>query len=208
MIKETEVKEYWAERAAKFKEAAVGFDSHKNTHKQNMEYQERKKFIFSHINPKHGMVLDYGCGVGRYANDFTNYVGVDMTEGLLNIAKENNPRKLFFLLEKPYITTNVARKLRLNKQPITKVFTATVLQHCSAALVLKIFRSIYEFIGSKGIEFYLYEKDNDDLKPHVVSRLGRQYLEILYSAGFRVTCVEHHSHTVHKEKHSLHIIQT
>lgn len=208
MIKEQDAQSYWKERAEKYKDAAVGFDSNKNMDKQNLEYLIRKSFIFNHINPKIGVILDYGCGIGRYSNDFCNYIGVDMTHLLLEYARENNPSGIFLLLEKPYITTKIAKQIRELVQPIDTIFTATVLQHCDDELVLKIFSSFYEHIGRKNMTFILYEKDNHDRKPHVVSRHSTQYVQLLTDGGYNIKAVNHYTHMVHREIHSLHIIKT
>lgn len=40
-------------------------------------------------------VLDAGCGYGRCASWFTDYVGVDLSPDLLEIAWKNNPDKTF-----------------------------------------------------------------------------------------------------------------
>ena len=44
-----------------------------------------------------GRVLDYGCGIGVLSNfiSLENYLGVDIDEGSLEIARLNNPTKRF-----------------------------------------------------------------------------------------------------------------
>lgn len=52
--------------------------------------------------PKHNMVLDLGCGVGRlarilYKEGFKDYVGVDFSTGMITKAKEQVPKFKFII---------------------------------------------------------------------------------------------------------------
>jgi SAM-dependent methyltransferase len=40
-------------------------------------------------------VADIGCGYGRFANHFNNYIGVDFSDEMLKLAQEQNPTKNF-----------------------------------------------------------------------------------------------------------------
>jgi len=44
-----------------------------------------------------GRVLDYGCGFGRLAPEFDDYVGVDLTEHRLAECRRQHPDKTFML---------------------------------------------------------------------------------------------------------------
>lgn len=54
--------------------------------------EEHKKILAPYKDKK---VLDAGCGYGRCAPWFDNYVGVDLSPDLLEIAKRNHPWKIF-----------------------------------------------------------------------------------------------------------------
>ena len=52
--------------------------------------------------PKHNMILDLGCGVGRlarvlYEEGFKNYVGVDFSTGMITKAREQVPKFKFIV---------------------------------------------------------------------------------------------------------------
>ncbi|MAF36924.1 hypothetical protein CL622_07440 [archaeon] len=51
--------------------------------------------INKHIDVKKDNVLDLGCGYGRMAKYISNYTGGDLSPDLLDVAKEQNPTKLF-----------------------------------------------------------------------------------------------------------------
>jgi SAM-dependent methyltransferase len=202
MLSPTEAKTFWAERAQKHKAQAVGFDAGINAKKNDAEYEERFKFIFSHLpSPVSLPTLDYGCGVGRYAPKFPNYVGADATGELLKIAQATYHHKAFYLIQGVYPNEEEVVIISAFSKP-ERVFTATVLQHCNDTLVLNIFRSLRPLSGTVK-EFVLYEKDNRDSKPHVTSRTPHQYSELLVESGWMVKDCNHYSHIIHKEVHTL-----
>lgn len=192
MLNEHVAKEYWEERASQFGEAAVGFNSGLDSEKQEEEYRVRKKFIFNFLSREY-RTLDYGCGIGRYSADFTQYMGVDMTKTMIKMAEARNPKGLFVSLLNPWIT---------NKFEFPEmVFTATVLQHCNSILVSKIVDSFHNLPNLKKMAFY--EKNNGDQKPHVISRTTKDYLDIIEGALWKVIRYTSHTHTVHGENHTL-----
>lgn len=68
MLKENEVKNYWNIRYQQQDERAVGFWE-SSIEEQNKRYEIRKTFI-STLCPTNLKTLDYGCGIGRYADFF------------------------------------------------------------------------------------------------------------------------------------------
>lgn len=59
------------------------------------EIEEEHKKILAPYKEKR--VLDAGCGYGRCAPWFDNYVGVDLSPDLLEIAVKNHPDKTFVI---------------------------------------------------------------------------------------------------------------
>ena len=45
-----------------------------------------------------GSCLDYGCGWGQLAGSFEDYVGVDISEEAIQLARSSNPNKEFHVL--------------------------------------------------------------------------------------------------------------
>lgn len=214
MLGEEEAIDYWQKRASKLGKNAVGFGDQK-LHIQEALYRERKDFIFTHLKRNYD-TLEYGCGIGRYASEFHgNYLGVDISPELLAIAIKENPGKAFSYIDKPYLPDQFADT---NEVDIECIFTATVLQHCSDELVMKILQSFKKY-NDKRIHFLedneyplhlaFYENSEGFEKPHVKGRKPEQYLQMVISAGFKIKgeglIIE--THTVKKEKHSLTIMQ-
>jgi hypothetical protein len=194
MLPAKDVKKYWKERAIKLQETAVGYGDQGKVN-QDLFYKERTNFLFSYIKHPY-LTMDYGCGIGRYANCFENYIGVDMTAELLVIAKKNNPDKMFYhLMEKPFINKHFM-------SPIGRIFTATVLQHCNTDLCLKIMKGWNNFVPSVE-EICMYENSMDFQKPHVTGRTSGNYIEMLSDVGYIIKYSESHTHTVKGEQHTL-----
>lgn len=200
MLSETDAKKFWAERAHKHQAQAVGFDAGANAKKNDAEYEERFDFVFQHLLHASVPTLDYGCGVGRYAHHFPNYLGLDATGELLTIAKGLNPSKNFQLIEGVYPSEEEICRVRAEFKP-ERIFTATVLQHCSDDLVVQVLRSLLPI--DTVVTFALYEKDNGDTKPHVISRRCSDYYDLLNRAGWFIKDYKTYSHKIHKEIHTL-----
>lgn len=186
-ISEEKIQKYWDDRAEQQGANTVGFNGAKN---QDANYKIRKDFIFNHV-PKDLSTIDYGCGIGRYADCFESYMGLDITQSLLNIAIKDNPGKYF-------------KRIKLYdqlKEPFDLLFTATVLQHNSNYVVENIFKNLPEF---KVLAFY----ENDQVQSGSVK--GRSALEYVHLAASRWSIKEHesYSHVIHGEKHTLTILYT
>lgn len=181
--------EYWNDRYSKQGALTVGTSS--TIELQDNEYKIKEDFIFSHC-PTNLKVLDYGCGIGRYAHKFKDYVGVDISSEAIKIAKKLNPNKKFY---------NGIKK----RYGINMFFTATVLQHCNDKIVNDIFYSLSLY--KKDITIVLYENDTDGESYHVKGRTPNDYKNII-EKFFKVKKFEYFSHIVHNEKHSLTIIKT
>lgn len=192
MLKEEDVKQYWEERSAQQGAVTVGRNG-LDMSVQDAEYDERKEFIFKTC-PKNLITLDYGCGVGRYAPDFNDgYVGYDITENLLKIARSDYPDKNFIKLNQIGLPDDIDTDFEL-------FFTATVLQHNPETAVYRIFDSLAD-VKPAGFKIFLYENDAGFEKPHVKGRSPEDYLDILENL-FEVKDFKSGSHVIHQEQHS------
>jgi len=147
ILTEEGVQAYWKRRAESEGIRAVGHVG-RTLAEQGERYKVRKRFIFSSC-PRHLRTLDYGCGVGRYAEDFKHYLGVDMTEALLDIARKRNPGAKFLKLNSPFLDC----KLDFGPELI---FTSNVFQHNPDDIVFKILKSFVPIVKGD-IVFGLYE---------------------------------------------------
>ena len=190
MIKYENVNEYWDQRSSRQGKATVGFAGH-NLEQQEDEYKVKIDFVSSNLISFKGVTLDYGCGVGRFANTFENYIGVELTQNLYEIATEEYPNKTFIKVNSPFEVPNVA---------FDQVFTSTVLQHNHPDSIDAFFKTLSTTAVSR---IALYE--NDCAKaPHCRGRSTEQYAALL-EKYFEVETLKSVSHIVHGEKHTLSI---
>jgi len=196
-LKQAQVKEYWKERSSEFGATTVGL--HGSTiEEQDARYEERKDFIFKRVR-KDLRTLDYGCGIGRYSIDFENYIGVDVTKTLVDIAKANHPDKEFILLESPVISKE------LEDYNWDMLFTATVLQHNDDEGVRRILESVKQ-IQAGGFTFCLYENAVANAS-HIKARTTEDYVDLISDADFLIHSFGSYHHTIHGEKHILSVIE-
>src|SRR5436190_1485775 len=72
MLEEEQVRPYWEARSSHQGARTVGF-ANSAMDVQDEHHQQRREFIFAHC-PRHLPTLDYGCGIGRYAEEFDTYM--------------------------------------------------------------------------------------------------------------------------------------
>lgn len=193
------VKEYWDRRWARQGARTVG-PNNWPLEKQSKTHAERNKFIMGKV-PRDKHVLDYGCGIGRFSRLFhpSKYLGVDVCESLLSIARRENPGHTFELLPAPIP--------RSTQFPFEVFFTATVLQHNDDDAVRGILRSLRAASGERRLVLCLYENTCDlPGKPHICFRSVERYLELV-SGHFYIAKHDSMSHVIHSEKHSLIVIE-
>jgi len=191
MLPEVEIVDYWKKRAAVQGEKTVGF-ANQDMAEQDLQYQQRRELIFG-VCPTDLSVLDYGCGIGRYAPYFPEYTGIDITLSLLEIASKNNPGKRF-LHQKEAVPDFTGISFSL-------FFTATVLQHCAEEVVFKIFNALRK---SKQGNFGIFLYENSDLRvdsSHVRGRPIDFYRSVIEKRFFIKSEVSA-SHLIHGEEHS------
>ena len=195
-IKLTEegVQLYWMKRAARDGMRATGH-SRSSLSEQDERYRIRKKFIFTYC-PRNLRTLDYGCGIGRYVEEFKYYLGVDFTDSLLDIAKTKYPKARFLLLHNSHLDCDLGFGPEL-------IFTSCVLQHNPDDVVLKILESLTPIVKGH-ITFGLYE-NTETQRGHMRGRTGKEYVEMV-SAYFKVLKWETHSHRM-GEEHAFTLIE-
>lgn len=112
-------------------------------------------------------ILDLGCGNGRFVELFSDpdkygaskkidYVGIDISEKLIEIAKQRYPDKNFQVFD--------GLKIPFNDQSFDKVFCIAVLHHIPGAdLRNKFLKEIWRVLKPDGklvlSAWYLWQKD-------------------------------------------------
>ena len=142
-----------------------------------------KKIFLENINVKDKFkILDIGCGVGRWGELFlenSTYLGLDYSNELLNLAKENNPSTNvhFQLMSADDIDPN---GLLINP-PFDLIIMTGLLIYINDAQLKKVFNSINE-LSTEGTTFYLREpvatKERLTLKEFYSEELEEDYSAI------------------------------
>ena len=197
-IEYNRVIEYWKNRASQQGKKTVGF-SNQPLQQQDEQYKTRFDFIIPRIDTTL-KTLDYGCGVGRYTKFFNidNYVGVDVTKELLDIAIAENGGYKYVQLTKPDLS-------EINDINIEQFLSCTVLQHNSDEGVKIIFNSLQEKIGNNGINIILYENTANIVNViggHVNFRTVEEYNNLI-KLYFDIINFQYFKHVIHNEEHSL-----
>lgn len=188
-----EAQEYWVNRSDQQGKKTVGFVGH-NLNQQDTEYDEKISFVLPWVDRKL-LTLDYGCGVGRWSWMFNEYIGVDITQNLLDIAIKENPYKKYYHLSTPTLENFTSVDLSQVKQ----FFASTVFQHCDDNLCSDI---IQTFANHNPISptFILYETSIKEGAYHNKGRSALEYANII-SKYFSVKEVKFEEHLVHGQPH-------
>lgn len=106
-----------------------------------------------------GKVLDYGCGIGTMAKlcDPRNYIGVDIDEGSLDIARTNYPRHRF-------------ENGLPDGEQFDTIFLLAVIEHFGDPLT--ILRDLHARLSSRGQIIITTPKDKADCIHRLGAALG------------------------------------
>ena len=174
-------KEYWIDRWRVEGPKATEL-SGATREEQSQIDRIRADFLFGPI-PTDRPTVDFGCGFGKWANYFREYMGMDWNPRAREEAERRNPGKLFVAPIEIW-TDNIL------------IFTANVLQHNDFEGVKKIL----SFFQGRSVEFWAYEIEGVQLS-HVFGRTPKDYRKIFEGFGFQPGAV--FSHRVHGQVHNL-----
>jgi SAM-dependent methyltransferase len=191
-LTKAEIPGYWAQRGARYASAGNWGLGASTPELHEALVAERAEFIFQDC-PRNLRTLDFGCGIGMYSKYFDpdKYLGVDIAEPHLVIARENNQGHKYAKMKRAMFD-------ELEEQcdfPFDIFFTATVLQHCSDATVNCVFSNIAER-GHAPFAFSLYEYANPNwTSRQTVGRTPDEYIEMV-AQYFRVVERSARTHTI------------
>lgn len=194
-LNKEEVKDYWIKRSSIQGKETVGFCGN-NLNEQDREYEEKTSFVLPWVNHQ-AITLDYGCGVGRWSWMFDNYIGVDLTQNLLNIAIKENPTKKYYHLK--HSSLEGFKDANLSK--IEQFFSSTVLQHCDDTMCDNIFHTFSEHKPTHPT-FILYETSIKTGAYHNKGRTTQEYADMI-SKYFNIVEVKFEEHLVHGQPHTI-----
>ena len=117
---------------------------------------------FTFVTKKNPFVVEIGCGAGREAEYIltktNSYVGMDISEGMLEVAQENLPNAHF-------IKADIASYQF--PQDLDIVFAFASLLHSSREELQVVFKRIYESLNEGGV-VYVSLKRKDEYSSAVV----------------------------------------
>jgi len=127
--------------------------------------------VFSLVDTVNPSVVEIGCGAGREAEYIltktNNYVGMDISEGMLEIARENLPDVCF-------VKADIATYQFPNHIDI--VFAFASLLHSSKEELQVIFRNMHEVLNKEGVVYVSLKRKEEHSSATVEDMYGpRQF---------------------------------
>jgi len=115
---------------------------------------------FKQLLPE-GKILEIGCGPGKDASDLITsgyeYVGIDPSKGLLEIARENNPGVTF-------LEQNV-EEMTFEPDSFDGFWASAVLLHIPKDKINKALSRIHEVVKTGGIGFIsMHQGEGEELR--------------------------------------------
>jgi len=152
--------------------------------------RKRELELFSSFLPKKAKVLDAGCGSGVPVTKFLvnknfSVVGVDISEGMLKLARKNVPKAKF-------VKSNMIQ-LKFPKSYFDGITAFYSIIHVPREKHLKVFKKFYQILKPKGIILVSLGADEWEgigefhgQKMFWSHYSPKKSLKIVKSAGFRI----------------------
>ena len=151
---------------------------------------EQEKFVS--LLPKSATILDAGCGPGRDCEYFVKQgfqvVGVDLSDKLLDIAKQRVPQASFYKQD--------LRSLDFSSSSFNGIWACASLLHLKREETPAVLSSFYTLLKPKGTLFVLVKEGTGeaDIKETLSSNISRHFTyftvnelkTLLTDAGFMV----------------------
>lgn len=140
---------YWKERAKREGQAYVAYKNRKQAFSQQLDVFSAE---MEHFLPRGGKVLDFGCGVGRFAPFVSKhadwYEGVDITKEALNYAPPLKNGNFTYLNQD---------KLPFPAEHFDGVLAITVLQHIVDTEAFALWTSELNRVVKEGGYFFIID---------------------------------------------------
>lgn len=129
-----------------YQDIASDYDNSRfnNSYGSYIDRQERTILQRWLGNPRHQSVLDLACGTGRFLEFAT--VGLDASENMLNIARQNYPQKELILAS--------ASQIPIEPETFDAVFCFHLFMHLSPTKIQEILNECYRILRPQGIAIF------------------------------------------------------
>lgn len=155
-----DVKDYYNSIAAIYDK-----DRFENSYGKFIDAEERAILTHWLIGIDKKNILDYGCGTGRLSEFATN--GIDISEKMLQVAKQKNPGKNYFLLDKD--------NSQIADNSMDAIYSFHVIMHLSEHECKEAFDYICKNLKTNGIFIF------DVLSPYRKSKKDGWHANTSYS---------------------------
>lgn len=164
---------------------------------QNDIHNTKWEFLKEKMLPiitSNNMILDYGCGFGKYSKYFKRYLGVDINERVIEYCVRKYPKSQFSKIElyQPLyaLNTNI-------------FFSSECLQYNDDESILKILSSLPFTINS----MYIYEMSKSDIPSDIITlRSSRDYYNLI-NENLKVRKAEEFVHCINNKEYRLTILE-
>jgi SAM-dependent methyltransferase len=110
-------------------------------------YDERVRTTFVSLIPKEGIVLDVGCAAGRDSRYFDSLgfrvIGIDLSEKLLEIAKQKSPHIDYRLLD--------VRRLDYPADYFDGIYASAILLHLNRDELKSVSKLFFQMVKPGGV---------------------------------------------------------
>jgi ubiquinone/menaquinone biosynthesis C-methylase UbiE len=120
------------------------------------EYKNTSALIdnFLKLVKKNGKILDVGCGVGKDTNYIHSkgfdVIGIDLSEGMIEIAKNNFPNIDFRIMD--------LRKIDFPDNYFDALFVAFSLVHIPKSEIENILKNFYRMLKKEGMIYFAIQE--------------------------------------------------
>ena len=175
------IKEFFNNRTKKDVESILSITMYQDKENVEKRHKEDVEMLLSHISLENKKILEVGSGVGRWAEVFYDkckeYLGIDYSEELVKIAKENyNYNNCFF---QEMSATDIKKDELLVNPPFDVIVISGVLLYLNDDDIKKMIEELNKVI-TKDTVFYIRETisvigDRLTLKDFFSEDLGEEY---------------------------------
>ncbi len=127
------------------------------------------------VGKMEGVVLEIGCGVGRLMKP--NYYGIDISEKMLEIAKERHPKYNFRITD--------GRSIPFRNKFFDSVYSVLLFQHLPLGAIIGYIFEAFRVLKSGGTFRFQFIEGTED-EPFSKHHNAKKLVDTLEVAGFTV----------------------